>query len=339
MLKNFFKKRETFKKKLIFKRIYPKFFYLEEALFLSKFLSRIVGAVFDKNKNIINSWNFNNALSRWSLNKILSFSFFNYDFFINKSFLFLANILKKKKTINLNNNDIVLFGPWSDIYFHQLIDFILRINFIKKKKYKRIFLPFFLKKILSSSPYKEIFFNLNFFYYSYEKNIIFRNLRYLSGINHYSKNKILKNTILDLNNSIHQKFNLYSTKYKYTLISRKKSSRGLKNEDQLYEMLTKYNFKKYYFEDLSYLEQIRLCYNSKIVIGVHGSGLANLIFMKKNSNLIEMTNSFIENPIYKLLSNINKINYFKLRFHVNNSNLSGLVNVNLLEKVVQRILK
>lgn len=340
MLNNHIKQKVTFRKKLFFKRIKPKFFYLDEALFLPKLLSRVVGVVFDKDKNIINSWNFNNVLSKWSLNKILSFSLFNYDFFfINKNFLFLVNILKKKRIINLDNNDIVLFGPWSDIYFHQLIDFILRINFIKRKKYKRIFVPFFLKKILTSNPYKKIFFNLNFSFYSYEKNIIFRNLRYVSAINHYSKNKTLENTILDLNNSIHQKFNLNSTKYKYTLISRKKSTRGLKNEDQLYKMLIKYKFKKYYFEDLSYLEQIRLCYNSKIVIGVHGSGLANLIFMKKNSNLIEMTNAFLENPIYKLLSKINKINYFNLRFSTNNSNLSGFVNVDLVEKKVQHILK
>lgn len=339
MLKNFIKKRETFRKKLIFKRINPKFFYLEQALFLSKFLSRVVGIVFDKNKNIINSWNFNNVLSRWSLNKILSFSLFNYDFFINKHFLFLVNILKKKKIIYLDNKDIVLFGPWPDIYFHQLIDFILRINFIKIKKYKRIFVPFFLKKILISNPYKKIFFNLNFSFYSYETNIIFHNLRYFSGINHYSKNKILKNTIVDLNNSIHQKFNLNSAKYKYTLISRKKSSRGLKNEDQLYEMLTKYNFKKYYFENLSYMEQIRICYNSKIIIGVQGSGLANLIFMKKSSNIIEMTNSFIKNPVIKLLCKVNKINYFNVPFSVNNSDLSGVVNVDLVEKKVQALIK
>jgi capsular polysaccharide biosynthesis protein len=104
-------------------------------------------------------------------------------------------------------------------------------------------------------------------------------------------------------------------------------------------MLSKYKFKKYYFENLSYLEQIRLCYNSKIIIGVQGSGLTNLIFMKKNSNLIEMTNSFIKNPVIKLLCKINKINYFNIPFNVNNSDLSGLVNVDLVEKKVQALLK
>jgi capsular polysaccharide biosynthesis protein len=104
-------------------------------------------------------------------------------------------------------------------------------------------------------------------------------------------------------------------------------------------MLSKYKFKKYYFENLSYLEQIRLCYNSKIIIGVQGSGLANLIFMKKNSNLIEMTNSFIKNPIMQLLCKINKINYFNVPFSVNNLDLTGLVNVDLIEKKLLSILK
>jgi hypothetical protein len=239
----------------------------------------------------------------------------------------------------LQNNDIVLFGPWPNIYAHQLVDFIFRINFIKNKKYKRVFVPCFLKKILTSNPYKKIFFNFNFVFYNYQNNTIFHNLRYLSGINHYSKNQTLRNTIVDLNNSIHQKFNLDSKELKYTLISRSKSSRGLKNEDQLYKMLSKYKFKKYYFENLPYLEQIRLCYNSKIVIGVQGSGLTNLIFMKKNSNLIEMTNSFIKNPVIKLLCKIKKINYFNIPFSVNNSDLSGFVNVDLVEKKVRALLK
>ena len=46
-------------------------------------------------------------------------------------------------------------------------------------------------------------------------------------------------------------------------------------------MLKKFNFRRIYFEDLSFFEQIKVCYNSKIVVGVQGSGLANLIFMKK----------------------------------------------------------
>ena len=339
MFGNVIAKRTTFKKISNIANTNPKVYYLQKGFFYPNFFYRIVGIVLTEKGNIINSWNYNNSLSRWSFSKILSISFFKYDIFLSKKIFLFLNFFKKKINIYLQNNDIVLFGPWPNIYAHQLVDFILRINFIKNKKYKRVFVPSFLKKILTSNPYKKIFFNFNFVFYNYKNNTIFHNLRYLSGINHYSKNKILRNTIVNLNSSIHQKFNLDSKELQYTLISRNKSSRSLKNEDQLYKMLSKYNFKKYYFEDLSYLEQIRISYNSKIIVGVHGSGLANLIFMKKNSNLVEITNSFIKNPIFKLLSRISKINYFNLSFKVNNSDLSGLVNVDLVEKKVQTLLK
>jgi hypothetical protein len=339
MFGNVIKKRNTFKKISNIINTNPKVFYLQKGFFYPNFFYRIVGIVLTEKGSIINSWHYNNSLSRWSFSKILSISFFKYDIFLSKKIFLFLNFFKKKINIYLQNNDIVLFGPWPNIYAHQLVDFILRINFIKNIKYKRVFVPFFLKKILTSNPYKKIFFNMNFVFYNYENNIIFHNLRYLSGINHYSKNQTLRNTIVDLNTSIHQKFNLVSKELKCTFISRSKSTRSLKNEDQLYKMLSKYNFKRYYFENLSYLEQIRISYNSKIIISVHGSGLANLIFMKKNSNLIEMTNSFIKNPIFKLLSIITKINYFNLPFKVNNSNLTGLVDVDLVEKKVQTLLK
>jgi len=339
MFGNVIAKRTTFKKISNIANTNPKVYYLQKGFFYPNFFYRIVGIVLTEKGNIINSWNYNNSLSRWSFSKILSISFFKYDIFLSEKIFLFLNFFKKKINIYLQNNDIVLFGPWPNIYAHQLVDFILRINFIKNKKYKRVFVPSFLKKILTSNPYKKIFFNFNFVFYNYKNNTIFHNLRYLSGINHYSQNQTLRNIIVNLNSSIHQKFNLDSKQLKYTLISRSKSSRGLKNEDQLYKMLSKYKFKKYYFENLSYLEQIRLCYNSKIIIGVHGSGLTNLIFMKKNSNLIEMTNNFIKNPVFKLLCKINKINYFHVPFSVNNSDFSGLVNVDLVEKKVQALLK
>jgi hypothetical protein len=267
----------------------------------------------------------------------LSFSFLNYDFFFNKRFIFLTNIFKKKKVLHLNNNDIVLFGPWPNIYWHKLVDFILRINFLKKKKYNRIFLPIYLKKILRSNPYKKIFSKLNFHYYKYDKKITFYNLRYVSSLNHFKNNNILKKNVINLKNSIQKKYNLSSNKYKYSLISRNKATRSLKNEDALFSRLKKYKFKRYYFEKLNFLEQIKICYNSKIVVGVQGSGLANLVFMKKNSNLIQLSNKYINNPNIKELCLASGVNFYDINFSINNKNLTGKIDIDLVEKKIQSI--
>jgi len=339
MIPSFIKKKENFKRKIITKHNTAKFFFLHEASFYPKFFTRILGVVLDKKKNIINNWNYNKNISDWSFNKILSFQILNCSFFFKKEFIFFSNFLKKKEHIYLNKNDIVLFGPWPNIYWHKLIDFILRVNFIKNKRYNKIFLPIFLKKILESHPYKKIFYKLNFNYYKYDKKIIFHNLNYVSSLNHFKNNYILKKNIYNLINSIHNKYNLYSAKYKYSFISRIKSTRGLDNEDILFSRLKNYKFKRYYFEELTFLEQIKICYNSKIVIGVQGSGLANLIFMKKKSHLIQLSNIYINNPNIRELCLAADVNFYDINFSINNKrDFSGKINVDLVEEKVQSIL-
>lgn len=333
----FIRKRETFKKNIITKNNQPKLLYIDKAFFYPKFFKRILGVLLDKQNILIRNWNYNDNLSIWTLDKILSFSILNYDFFINKNFLFLANIFKKKNHLYIKSNDIVLFGPWPNIYWHKLIDFILRINFIKKRRYDQIYLPIYLKKILASDPYKKIFSKLNFKYYKYDKKIIFHNLRYICSLNHFKSNDILKRNLTNLKNSIKKKYNLRSSKYKYSLISRNESTRSLKNEDDLFLKLKKYGFKKYYFEKLNFLEQIKICYNSKIVVGVQGSGLANLIFMKKNSNLIQLSNKYINNPNIKELCYAVGVNFYDINFSTNNKNLTGKININLVEKKIKSI--
>lgn len=79
---NFIRQRETFKKNIITKNNGAKLLYIDKAFFFPKFFKRILGAVIDKKGNLICNWNYNETLSNWSLNKILSFSFLNYDFFL-----------------------------------------------------------------------------------------------------------------------------------------------------------------------------------------------------------------------------------------------------------------
>jgi hypothetical protein len=334
----FIKKSENFKKKISTKHNTAKFFFYRKVIFYPKFFFRVLGVVLDNKKNIITNWNYNKSLSNWSFTKILSFRIFDYDFFLNKNLLFLANFFRKKKEIYLDDNDIALFGAWPHIYWHKLVDFVLRINFLKNKKYKKIFLPIFLKKILESDPYKKIFSKLNFSYYEYDKKIIFHNLRYISSLNHYRNNFFLKKNIYNLKYSIKNRFNLKSHKYRYSLISRNKSTRPLDNEDILFSRLKKYKFKRFFFEKLTLLEQIKICYNSKIVIGVQGSGLANLIFMQKKANLIQLSNIYINNPNVRELCAACDVNFYDINFLVNNKDFTGSINVNAVEKKVHDIL-
>ncbi|MCB9192577.1 MAG: glycosyltransferase family 61 protein [Flavobacteriales bacterium] len=73
-------------------------------------------------------------------------------------------------------------------------------------------------------------------------------------------------------------------------ISRKKAKRRrIINENEVERALQELDFKCITMEELSLFEQIEIMRNAKFVIGVHGAGLANCIFMQKRGRLIEIS--------------------------------------------------
>lgn len=66
------------------------------------------------------------------------------------------------------------------------------------------------------------------------------------------------------------------------------SCRRIINENELTNELQKLGFKTIYLELLSPYDQARIFKDAKIIIGPHGSGFANLIFVSKGCQLIEI---------------------------------------------------
>jgi len=55
------------------------------------------------------------------------------------------------------------------------------------------------------------------------------------------------------------------------------------------ELITKYGFKKVKMQNYSYQQQIQICHNATYIIGPHGAGLTNMLFMKNNSYILELS--------------------------------------------------
>lgn len=252
----------------------------------------------------------------------------NYDLLVK----FFLIIKKNQKIINLKKNEIFIIGPYSNIFFHQIFDFILTAQYFDNKNLNFYF-PIYLKKIFIQKPYNKIFINKVKFY-KYDKIFKIYNFNYASHLFHGKKNKYLEKSIIKLKNKI--KF-IEDKKLKYSIISRGKNSRRLINEHELYLSLKKHGFKIYDFDQLSQQKQISVFRNSKIVIGYHGSNLTNMIFMKKNSHLIEITNTFINNPCYKIVANTIKINYVESKCSKSFENLSGKCDIKKIIKVINKI--
>jgi len=85
---------------------------------------------------------------------------------------------------------------------------------------------------------------------------------------------------------------------RYLLISRDRANcRRLLNEDDVLAALRPWEFRRIFLEDFSFQDQVRLFHQAEIVISPHGAGLANLVFCRAGTKVIELFGSEF-NPCY-----------------------------------------
>ena len=64
--------------------------------------------------------------------------------------------------------------------------------------------------------------------------------------------------------------------------------RKIINEKEIIDFLISKNFKIVKLSEFSFLDQVCIFNNAKHIIGLHGAGFANVIFCKKNTNIVEI---------------------------------------------------
>ncbi len=193
---------------------------------------------------------------------------------IFKNAFYPKKIIKDKCFIIYNRN--------SNGYFHWTIDTLPKI-LITKNIDKKISLALpdtlnikFVVQSLKKFKVQHFFMKKGYKYH-------FNQAIYIGEL--YPSGSPRKNILNNLRNKIKQ--NLKS--YKKIYISRNNSQRRkISNEKELIKILKKYNFKIIYSENLSFSKQISLFSSAKYVIGLHGAGISNILWMKKNSKLFEL---------------------------------------------------
>jgi hypothetical protein len=327
------------KKKIKLKK--PKIIYKKKIYYLGKFLRRNINIILNpESYKIENNWYLEKKLEKLTANKFLEYNFFKlFSYKFPLKILFLFFVFKKKKIIVLKKNEIVIFGPFSWNYAHQIHEFLVRIAYLNSSAFNTIYLPNYLKKTVKSKVYKKIFLNKKFKFYDADQAIKFLNISYISHIENRFSNYIF-NKSLDFLRSKTIKFNKKNKKKEYLFISRKNSKlRKLLNEDLLFTKLSKLGFKRFYFEKISVDKQIELSNNCKIMIGYHGAGLSNSAYMNKNSLLIEICNKFYPHPHFELFCKVLKIKYKRFFCYKNYKNLDGICNISKIVNYITIINK
>jgi capsular polysaccharide biosynthesis protein len=97
-------------------------------------------------------------------------------------------------------------------------------------------------------------------------------------------------------------------------VSRARSgTRRITNEAELLRILEAHGFERVFLEDLPVLAQVRLFNDAQIVVSPHGSGLANLVFCREGTSVIEIFSPHYMNVMYWALSNQLELDYAYLR--------------------------
>ena len=86
--------------------------------------------------------------------------------------------------------------------------------------------------------------------------------------------------------------------------------RRLVNESDLVPLLSACGFETVYFEELDFEAQIRLMCETKVLIGVHGANLTNILFMHPSCTVIELMNEDYLALVYYRMSSILNLNYY-----------------------------
>lgn len=163
---------------------------------------------------------------------------------------------------------------------------------------------------------------------------------YRSGYIHHEVKKIPKWIIFNHRKKFLKKSN---KKYKKKIFLDRSLSLynhcQISNLDQVINFVRKHKFKIYKPELLSFKSQINLFNNSSIVIGAHGASLANIIFCKPGTKIIEIIPADHPNRKCQRISKILNLRYFRITTEPDNSDVNYPFKINLKQEHLDTIKK
>lgn len=332
LFKNIFKSTSI----KLFKLIYGSVFYQKK-----KDISKIYSEVSIKFKNFKNYYKiYILKNSRLYTDRIQDTALIYKNLLINGPSFQLRNNINSniKKNIVLNkgtprflkniNGEVLSLltgGGGNENYFHWFFDVLPRIAIFEKKfNIKKIdyvlcpnlnqwqtrsllLLGFKKQQLLSSIKFRHIYspkIYLTSHPWNFNSNILkdFENIP--PWISEWLKKRYLK---FRSNKSFSKKIYIDRSDSKSNL----KNFRSIINELEVIDFLKKKNFTIVQLSKLKFEDQIKMFYDAKVIVGLHGAGLTNIVWSKEKTNILELKSKYTI-QLYKNLSKQNKLNYFSI---------------------------
>lgn len=233
-----------------------------------------------------------------------------------KERFWLISLIKKflqGKKIIIKKKSFFIIESYSDNYFHWLNDILPKIYYLEKKGAKEsILLP---ESLLEYEFIKDTLkcFDLKFRIIG-KNEIVFSKTLYcvepVAGWGTQNK-ELLNEAIQKVKNKYNTRTNQTDKEAKIYITRRNTLNRRTLPTNALETFLEKKGYKIIEAESLSFIDQVKLFSNCSGLIGVHGAGLTNMIFMEKGSKVMEIKRiGDIQNYCYYFMANAMQHLYF-----------------------------
>lgn len=229
-----------------------------------------------------------------------------------------------------------IIDNWSFNYFHWLTDALPRL--LASNREENIY-PVILPKHYKQISYITESLNLLGTQVIYYNDQIPLRVKELLITSHTANTGNYNNILI---NELRNKFIIAGETNRKVFISRLKApTRKITNEKEVIALLKLYDYEIHYFEDYAFSKQIEIMSQAKHLIGLHGAGLTNMLFMKEGGKILELRNlnDAFNNCYFSLASGLN-LNYFYQLNQGNNINVNTFditVDIDKLRKNIEKM--
>jgi len=192
---------------------------------------------------------------------------------------------------------ILTGGGGNNNYWHWLFDVLPRIflyeKFYSLKELDKILVPSLKEKFQVETLFNLGIKNKRIINANYTRHIVAKELYATSHPNISNLERVPYWIIASLRDRFIKK-RIQTNKFDKIYIDRSDSKSNVKNfrkiinEKEIIKFLISKGFKKIKLSEFSFLEQVSIFNDAKYIIGLHGAGFANLVFCKKNTNILEI---------------------------------------------------
>jgi capsular polysaccharide biosynthesis protein len=244
-----------------------------------------------------------------------------HNYYLNEAAQYYYDVIDHPENLITLDDDhtyLAIHHPWFN-YYHWICESIFRLWMVRHQMDDLILiLPEYYKNADFIMGSLEPFKIKNIFYIPNGKSVMVKNLclpQIKPVCDSYKANHIKQVR------SFYRNYVLFEKKVSVDPIDKLYVSRQLAsrrqviNEDEILKVIKKHGFTVFYPENFTFLEQVAIFSNVKYLVGTHGSGLTNMLFMGKNSSLLELhknqTNELNHpSPLFWYMAEALEINYY-----------------------------